>query len=61
MSKNLKMTPKNTCCICGGIYSGFGHNAAPVKKGICCDFCDSYYVIPTRIKQFRESNTKKSN
>jgi hypothetical protein len=48
------------CVICGGEikphydsngepYWYGGHNAEPVKEGRCCDVCNEYDVIPTRI------------
>ena len=38
----------HTCSITGRKYEGFGNNAYPFK-GRCCDFANSYYVIPARI------------
>ena len=29
-----------------------GHNAAPVKDGQCCSFCNEIIVIPTRIREW---------
>lgn len=37
------------CCICQHPIKGYGNNAEPYKKGICCDRCDSKYVIPFRM------------
>lgn len=28
-----------------------GNNAQPINDGRCCDECDSYVVIPTRLRQ----------
>jgi len=28
------------CCICGEHIEGYGNNAKPIKKGICCDKCN---------------------
>lgn len=28
-----------------------GNNAQPINDGRCCDDCDSYVVIPTRLRQ----------
>lgn len=36
------------CCICGKEFIGIGNNASPIKKGICCDSCNSRFIIPTR-------------
>lgn len=30
--------------------NAYGHNAAPVNNGRCCDVCNDTVVIPTRIK-----------
>jgi len=38
----------HTCSITGRKYEGFGNNAYPFK-GRCCDYANSYYVIPARI------------
>lgn len=38
------------CCICGGIFEGFGNNPSPYKnEGRCCDDCNLRFVIPCRI------------
>lgn len=42
------------CCICGDIYSGFGHNAQPLSNGRCCDQCNSEKVVPHRIRRMRQ-------
>ena len=38
------------CVICDCEFDGYGHNAEPVKKGICCSDCNTFKVIPKRIK-----------
>ena len=38
------------CSICLSTCTGFGNNAAPVNGGRCCDDCNSFYVIPARLK-----------
>ena len=43
-----KKNDVHTCSITGRKYEGFGNNAYPFK-GRCCDFANSYYVIPARI------------
>lgn len=40
---------KMKCVICGGKVFGYGHNAAPVAFGTCCEICNDTKVIPTRI------------
>ncbi len=37
------------CCICGTEFIGYGNNAEPIKKGICCDNCNSRFIINLRI------------
>jgi hypothetical protein len=41
------------CSICGAPYKGFGHNAAPVNEGRCCDGCNTSVVVPVRIERER--------
>lgn len=63
------MLEKKDCCICGDkiepeydlsgnpFWFG-GHNAEPVKFGRCCELCNQYEVIPTRIARlFRKEIT----
>lgn len=38
-----------TCVICTGPICGYGHNAEPAQKGLCCDECNSLVVIPMRM------------
>lgn len=37
------------CAICGKLVDGYGHNAEPVKKGLCCSECNQKLVIPARL------------
>ena len=37
------------CCICGTEFVGYGNNAEPIRKGICCDRCNALFVIPSRL------------
>jgi hypothetical protein len=40
------------CILCGGTYSGWGHNPEPVvpfEKGRCCGSCNTIHVIPARL------------
>ncbi len=45
------------CCICKNKIKSEnrvkGHNAEPVCKGKCCDFCNTSKVIPARLKDSR--------
>lgn len=45
---------KEKCCICGRTINGYGNNAQPYADGICCDECNSNYVIPERIEKYLE-------
>lgn len=44
------MDNKQICCICNKEFTGFGNNAQPYKEGICCNECNSKYVIPKRLE-----------
>ena len=48
-NKEVKTAVKK-CVICGCIIYGYGNNAEPIKKGICCNRCNKLFVIPKRIK-----------
>lgn len=37
------------CCICGKEFLGYGNNAEPIRKGVCCDKCNTRFVIASRI------------
>lgn len=56
--KQRRQSPQDTriaCSICqqpidvqfGGWR--FGHNAAPINEGRCCDICNDTIVIPARL------------
>ena len=52
------MDEEKVCCICGKTFVGFGNNAYPVvDDGICCDECNSLYVIPSRIDSMYKKKT----
>jgi len=46
--KSLSKELKKRCVICGREFTGWGNNAEPVKKGLCCDTCNDNIVIPAR-------------
>ena len=56
--KNL-LDMSQKCVICGETFDGYGNNAEPVKKGICCDVCNVKYVIPARINKMHDSKKVK--
>ncbi len=40
------------CVICGEPIIGYGNNPAPISyEGRCCDMCDSFVVIPERMRR----------
>ena len=46
------MMPEKQCVICGGPYTGYGHNPEPIfpmSRGRCCDVCNATVVIPYRL------------
>ena len=51
--KGLAKDWQTPCCICGKVIGGFGNNARPLKKGICCDECNAK-VIEERLKRMEE-------
>ena len=41
------------CCICSNEYKGLGNNPDPISENEndrCCDNCNTYKVIPARLK-----------
>ena len=46
-SEELK-EEETKCCICDCSLEGKGNNAAPYKKGMCCNNCNDRLVIPFR-------------
>ena len=49
------------CVICKKEYEGYGNNAEPIAKGMCCDNCNTTYVIPARLKQLKVENKLKDS
>ena len=40
------MAEKNKkCCLCDKTITGFGNNAEPLKKGICCNNCNTKVIM----------------
>lgn len=49
---------KMKCCLCGmEMYSYNGNNALPVKKGLCCDKCNIFKVLPIRVMNTKNEKT----
>lgn len=48
---------KFVCCFCGGVFEGYGNNPWPANKtegAVCCNDCNSLYVIPARLEAMFE-------
>ncbi len=52
-----KEEEEKVCCLCRQTYSEWGNNAEPIKSGQCCDDCNTYKVVPERIKRMNSSNS----
>lgn len=52
-NKKGSESPQN-CVLCGKEIYAYGHSAQPLAKGICCDFCNTYKVIPARLAKAKE-------
>ena len=51
------MKSNGLCSICKyNKILGFGNNAQPINNGICCNWCNSEFVIPARIQQMQEES-----
>jgi hypothetical protein len=48
------MSDGHLCSICFQAFEEYGHSAKPVNDGRCCNRCQSYVVIPVRIRTMRE-------
>ena len=46
--------PENVCSICNRPFTGWGHSAQPIAGGKCCYECNSYVVIPAKIRVMRK-------
>ena len=41
------------CCLCGETFTGYGHNAHPVRdEGVACDACNGAIVLPQRFRKW---------
>ena len=50
------------CCICNAPITSYGNNPYPIKdKGVCCDNCNIYIVIPKRMEMLVERKEKKGD
>lgn len=46
------------CVICKREIVGYGNNAEPVRKGRCCDHCNSTVILPMRFEIMRINQRK---
>jgi len=53
INKVLERARRKKCVLCGGEVVGYGHNAQPLRKGLCCDDCNNK-VIAIRLMATRE-------
>ena len=53
---------KQTCCICGKPFYGFGNNPDPAifddyetgaEMRLCCDLCNTSVVVPLRVMRMK--------
>lgn len=58
----MEIADSFTCCICGRFVIGkWGNNPFPVddtQGAKCCDYCNTYYVIPERIERLNKESDK---
>ena len=47
------------CAHCQREFIGFGNDAEPILKGLVCNNCDTFFVVPSRFA--RLFSTDKSN
>ena len=45
------MNNAKTCSICKKSFNEYGNNPSPFHGGVCCDDCNTKYVVPLRIYQ----------
>lgn len=43
------------CCICGKEFIGYGNNAEPIRKGVCCDSCNIRFILPIRLSKLPQN------
>jgi hypothetical protein len=49
------------CVLCGGRFSEWGNNPAPIKDhGQCCDHCNRTKVIPERFQRLQEARSQQN-
>tara|TARA_R100001443_G_scaffold7325_1_gene16601 strand:+ start:561 stop:911 length:351 start_codon:yes stop_codon:yes gene_type:complete len=63
--------PKKFCVLCGDALDVLyrnniaiwadGHNAEPLAKGRCCNYCNDTEVVPARIKSIQQGGYNEHN
>lgn len=43
------------CVLCGYPIDGYGHNAEPIDKGLCCDACNKTIVLSFRVQEAKNA------
>ena len=52
-AKMRAQLPTSKCCLCGETFTGYGHNAHPVRdEGVACDACNGAIVLPQRFRKW---------
>ena len=52
-AKMRAQLPTSKCCLCGETFTGYGHNAHPVRdEGVACDACNGAIVVPERFRKW---------
>jgi len=54
----MTTSTQGICCLCNKPYGGYGNNAQPMDDGECCDSCNKFKVIPTRLARLIETQKK---
>jgi len=42
------------CVVCEKKFKGYGNNAMPLEKGLCCDKCNKEVIIARLLQQALE-------
>ena len=45
------------CVICGKEINGYGNSALPIVDDICCDECNNYVIVPSRLYLMQKNGT----
>ena len=51
------------CSICGDLYGHFGNNPEPLRghDQRCCDWCNTYLVVPARLRRMLVKEKESEN